>query len=178
MYDMNRLGELEKKFFRFWRGFEVITSMFVSVFLLKGIKLLALWCIQNLHSRVCADVPLPSSDPISEEISHIIIGQQPCPLRLAASDSLPLPPPPASTILWIPSIVQSALAWGPRRRSRAIDPWRWQFTRGQHCQGSEVKAEWVKWDWMCPPCCQEPWRSARPSSFCDPGWSIVPHLHL
>lgn len=42
MYDMNRLGELEKKFFRFWRGFEVITSMFVSVFLLKGIKLLAL----------------------------------------------------------------------------------------------------------------------------------------
>lgn len=44
--------------------------------------------------------------------------------------------------------------WGAG--SRAIDPRRWEFTRGQPYQGSRVKAEWVKWDWMCPPHCQEP----------------------
>lgn len=82
--------------------------------------------------------------------------------------------PPASTFS-VNSLHHppSAPAKGPRRRSRAIDPQRLQFTRGQCCRGSKVRAEWVKWDWMCPPRCQEPWRSARPSSFPDPDRSIA-----
>lgn len=142
MSDMNRLGELERislTELNFLVGcFEVCSLNFiVIVWLRRGERIRLLWCIYiSIHIYV--------------------------PLSLIRSNfNINLPHHHWPCLLFLP--VRAPLPWPPAiPLPRAIDPWGWEFTWGQHCLWPGVKAEWVKWDWICPPCCQEPWRSGWP----------------
>lgn len=168
--DVNRLGELERISLKFLVGcFEVCSPNFIGiVWSCGGERIRLLSCVLNFHTHICSDVthqvPFQYKSPTS---SSALPSEVSC---LYQSE-------PSSTVLCNPSTALSTPAKGLKQWSRAIDPWRWEFTWGQHCLWSGVKAEWVKWDWICPPCCQEPWRSGWPSSFSDPAWSIAPHVH-
>lgn len=64
--------------------------------------------------------------------------------QLFLPDCTPLPSP---SVLWPKDLRRGFKSyWSPEVRVHT----------GQPYQGSRVKAEWVKWDWMCPPHCQEP----------------------